>query len=331
MSTTLAIIKKKAPNRARRWCITLNNYTPAEVTNFEYVLREIQNKVTSVKYLIWQFETGKEGTPHIQGYIEFINPRNRRGVKRYLGTRRVHLEVALGNSAENIEYCSKDSDRTSDTYTRVAGVASASRGYRADIDQYETVRQLLDTQSLSYVARHHFQMWCRHHSALQSYLALRLQTRRRSDRTRLEVYLGQPGTGKTVSLEQLYPESAYWKEPNHVWWDGYIPEQHSVVIIDEFVGQIPLTSLNRLLGSSPTSVKIHGGMIPFLATTLILVSNLPADQWWKNIRIPLDALFRRIDEVHVHYSITDIQITKNPLEERARVSLAIKTASTDPF
>ncbi len=305
---------RKRSCRARRFSIVLNNPTGPEKTILEVIGNEIRNKPTRVKYLIWQLEEGKDGTPHVQGYIEFINQRTLHTVKSYLGSIRYHVEVARTSSVFNTLYCSKEEGRLAGPYA--SGVSSSPQGYRSDIDVYDEVRDLLHSEGLTAVSNSHFDFFLRHHGGLRAYQGMRLQALTRTERTRLRVVLGPPGTGKTVLMEGELANCAYWKEPNHMWWDGYDPQVHTHVVIDEFVGQIPLTSLNRLLGSSPTSVKIHGGMIPFLAKEIVIISNLRPQDWWRNIRIPLASLFRRIDEVWRLDSYRVVVVTKNTLLTR---------------
>ena len=51
-------------DRAAAWCYTLNNYTEEEK----------ENLWKEGTYQIQGYEKGSNGTPHIQGYIEFKNP-----------------------------------------------------------------------------------------------------------------------------------------------------------------------------------------------------------------------------------------------------------------
>lgn len=81
----------------RSYCFTINNDTEDDLMK----LLE-----TEFKYLIIGFETGVEGTRHIQGYIQFYNPLGLNTVKKVLP--RAHIEVPIGSPAQNIEYCSKD-------------------------------------------------------------------------------------------------------------------------------------------------------------------------------------------------------------------------------
>lgn len=59
--------------RTRAWCFTLNNYSEKEYETIKGV---------SCRYIVVGKEVGDSGTPHLQGYIEFDNPRVMAGVKK---------------------------------------------------------------------------------------------------------------------------------------------------------------------------------------------------------------------------------------------------------
>lgn len=88
--------------RARGWTITLNNYSEEEWKN----INEFAQLHTE-KYIFGK-EVGESGTPHIQGYVYFKNPKDMKGVKKILNNNKLHLEVAKGNTKQNLSYCSKD-------------------------------------------------------------------------------------------------------------------------------------------------------------------------------------------------------------------------------
>lgn len=84
--------------RSRRWVFTLNNYTEEEI-----------DRVTQKHYqfnIIFGKEIGKNGTPHLQGYIEAKNAIALSTLQSILP--RAHWEKARGNRQSNIAYCSKD-------------------------------------------------------------------------------------------------------------------------------------------------------------------------------------------------------------------------------
>lgn len=82
---------------SRSYCFTINNPSVDEVNDL------FQN---DFKYMIIGFETGKKGTPHIQGYLQYYQPVTFNTVKLSLPT--AHIEVAKGTPQQNIAYCSLD-------------------------------------------------------------------------------------------------------------------------------------------------------------------------------------------------------------------------------
>ena len=93
---------KQQPTRTRGWCFTLNNYTTEELINLDNI---------QCQYIICGKEVGKQGTPHIQGYIHYDHAVRFAQVKKALGPR-AHIEARKKTLAEAIEYCKKDDDYT---------------------------------------------------------------------------------------------------------------------------------------------------------------------------------------------------------------------------
>lgn len=92
-------------SRARGWCFTLNNYSDEEFC----ALKNFGHSNT-VKFIIGK-EVGSEGTPHLQGYYYFKNPREFKSVKSL--NERLHIEKAKGNPQQNFKYCSKEGNYVS--------------------------------------------------------------------------------------------------------------------------------------------------------------------------------------------------------------------------
>lgn len=77
--------------KVRKWCFTLNNWTKKEY--------EAIKNTEKVKYMIIGKEVGKEGTPHLQGYVRFNNARYLKAIKKLDGWKRCHLDPAKGNGS----------------------------------------------------------------------------------------------------------------------------------------------------------------------------------------------------------------------------------------
>lgn len=80
-------------SRSRAWCFTINNYT------FEDILSILD---LGYRYVIFAFEEGEQGTPHIQGYVYYDDAKTRTSISKIMT--RAHLQVANGSLQDNIQY-----------------------------------------------------------------------------------------------------------------------------------------------------------------------------------------------------------------------------------
>lgn len=111
---------------SKRWCFIFNNYDEAELD----AIRLCLSTTPEVRYAIFGKEVSDSGTPHLQGYISCTKAKRFTGIKKMVGDRS-HVEVAKGNEAANIAYCSK-SDPDPETF----GDESES-GRRTDLDAFK--------------------------------------------------------------------------------------------------------------------------------------------------------------------------------------------------
>lgn len=93
------------PKSMRKCCFTLNNHTNTD----KQTLLEICKK-RNYKIIVGE-EVGEQGTPHLQGYIEFPSPKAWATIKKLLP--KAHIERARGNREQNLEYCKKEGNFTS--------------------------------------------------------------------------------------------------------------------------------------------------------------------------------------------------------------------------
>lgn len=84
-------------SRARAFTFTINNDTFDDLkTMIDY----------SFRYLIFGFEIGKRGTPHIQGYVYLHNAKTLDQLKKKM-LPRAHIEYSRGTAKQNAEYVAK--------------------------------------------------------------------------------------------------------------------------------------------------------------------------------------------------------------------------------
>ena len=93
---------------AKHWCFTLNNYKDTDI--------KVICSNSSIKRYIFQEETGESGTPHLQGYVEFMT--KIRPVNALELSQKAHWEKCR-NIKASIEYCHKGETRTGKVFTNI--------------------------------------------------------------------------------------------------------------------------------------------------------------------------------------------------------------------
>lgn len=262
-------------------CFTLNNYT------FDDLVR-LGGLKDHVKYLVMGAEVGEQGTPHLQGYVEFNKSIRFNSAKKLLGDR-VHIEQRRGTQQQAIDYCKKDGD------VWEMGTPG-NQGKRVDLDN---VRQLAMDGGMRAVSRT---------SSLQQIkVAEKYLTYNEEPRDwKPEVYWlwGKTGVGKSRRAREIAgDQDTYCKNDGTKWWTGY--DGHEVVIIDDFRDSWwSLTEMLSLLDRYEKIVEYKGGHRQFKPRTIIVTSAMSPEACYKNTGERIDQLLRRID--HIIECVADV-------------------------
>ena len=283
-----------SPPRGKYWCFTLNNPTPDEIESLSTAVRDQEDLL----YLTYGRETGSEGTPHLQGYLELAAKLRLGGVRKLRGLGRGHFELRRGTQEQAIAYCHKaDQDPFED------GVRfSSKQGNRVDL---ESLKALIDSGATeSELADAHFGSYIRYGRGIERYRQLRAPRVARA----VDVYVlwGAPGTGKTRFVFEREPLLWISSDPTLQWFDGYQGEP--AALIDDFTGSIATTPafLLRLLDRYPTKVPIKGGFVQWVPERIYITSNQPPPFGMENT-INVEALLRRIKKTVFLETLLDFE------------------------
>lgn len=253
---------------------------------------EIFEKDDRIVYLCYQKEkcpsTGKD---HFQGYLQFRKKlRNRlTAMKKIHNT--AHWGACKGSDIENYKYCSKNDSAYPDTFEEFGEREERTKGgTRSDLQE---VKKMIDGGASEVeIADAHFGVWCQYHRAFTRYRMLKAERRR--EKTEVEVYLGEPGSGKSRAAWERYPDAYDWND--NKWWDGY--ENQEVVIMDDFKGNITYTELLKLMDRYPKRVETKGGFATFNSKKIIITSCVEIEDWYEydEVRRKVREVERRIDK-----------------------------------
>lgn len=275
--------------RSKYWCFTLNNYSSDEFQ----ALRSTFSDSEIVSYAIVG-EEGRDATPHLQGYVEFVKRYSLRRAKSLLCVR-VHLEPRNGTAAQAADYCRKE-----ENFIEYGTISNPQQGHRSDLDDIK--KSLDDGVPLGEIADNHFSQWVYHRRAFAEYQQLKLTSR--SWVTEVYVYWGDTGTGKTRRVHELELESSLYVAPDCElnWFNGY--SGHPAVLFDDFVGckNVKFPVLLKLLDRYPMTVPTKGGFVNWIPKRIYLTSNINPDNWFFGVNPQQQAALRRRFTQVLHFS-----------------------------
>jgi len=289
----------------RNVCFTVNKDDRALLR----LLDETHPTWQHVKYCIYQREMGSH--EHFQGYMELTCGKTFAALHNLEGLEHAHFEKRRGTAKQAIHYCMKPvagcecniciEEVREPTYIEgpwVFGEPNA-QGQRADL--LEIQREIRQGASNKRIAEDHFPEWVRFGKAFKDYK--RMSTVPRNFKTRVVLFIGPPGTGKSTLMKLLaaYLGSVYKataKKGSGMYYDDY--DNQDVMIIDEFNGsRMTPEAFNDLADEHEAVIPVHGNAgHQFNSKYLFIGSNYLPSQWWKN-RNPaqLKQTTRRIDIV----------------------------------
>ena len=268
------------PNGAKRWCFTVNNPTFDDVQLLVGTDADgPQANYGAIQYIVFQEERGAEGTLHWQGFLILKERKTIEWLKRNINPR-AHWEVARETNEKCANYCMK-----SDTYT---GGLRVERGEMPTHPKAGTKEERLEkaAEELDEIKEGYKRpaeipsmtlMQCGFIPAYKELTADVLGPYRPD--LKIITMVGRPGTGKSYSINYLFPTHGRCIYGNNgVWFQNPCAD---IMVFEEFNGQIPLQRMLQLLDPYPNALEVKGGMRPALYHLVIITSNTRPDGWYK--------------------------------------------------
>ncbi len=286
-------------------------------TWFPGSLRESREVLLSIpcKYMLAQYEKAPTtGNLHWEGIVIFTNAKRRTAVvKQIPGAHIKYLEDSR-DVLRRIEYCSKERTRVEEVPRITRGTPPQGPGVRSDLkgiaellQQHKSILEIFTSFPSSTIRN------------LGNIEKMRRYLQPRRTHTKKVFFLwGETGTGKSRSVIQFfnYPEIPilYILSPDsgtrNLFFSGYDDTIHDAVLIDDFYGNYPWSSMLRICDRYPIDVQTRDSTpVQFNPKYLIFTSNKDPRLWYKNMNWV--TLQRRVHAI-IHFSVgTDYNVPFN--------------------
>ncbi len=308
--------KSSRQTRHRKYLLTINN--PIDNGGFDHeLIKGLIMTIPSIIYFAICDEIGKEGTFHTHIYLHFDQLVRFSTIKDLFPT--AHIDPAKGTADQNRTYLLKEGRHRNKECTSVDGSffewgepPYERQGARNDnkdmLDMiYDNVPTLEIINTNPNLAFRVSQI-----EKLKSEVRRQASSSKAIRELKVTYIWGDTATGKTYQIFQDYaPEdvclvSQYERSP----FDEY--DSQKVLVLDEFSGQVPIETMNRLADQYPFTLPARYNNRPALYNHLIVISNFPISELYSGIATSkqLEAFRRRFQEFY-HYTHDSIIFYKN--------------------
>ena len=202
--------------KSKHWCFTINNWTIADG-------KSIEDAKSTMQYIVCGREIGEDGTPHMQGYVVFLNRKRLTAVKKIFP--RAHLEMKSKRStyAECITYCKKDGDFLEHG---VAPISNSERQKR----KWEDAFELAKAQKINEIEKG---MLIRYYHAFKRIAQDNPPVPADLTAKKNYWFLAPSQYGKSTYVRKKFgPKSNLYDKGPNKWWIGYKGEKN--ILCDDF-------------------------------------------------------------------------------------------------
>jgi len=290
--------KKKSVAKQRKWIMT--DWLTEENGDWQEGIKRWQALDESkIRYAVWVVEKGKDGKPHIQGFIHFNRPIAMTTVKSRLNSKSVHVEKVINDEAA-AHYCSKPHEGCNCKHCTKAGerlYGPVEVGEKPDYEKQKKVKPMEELALMiqkgltdAQIAEEAPWALLRHSRGIN---ALRFAHNKAKSQEWRDVevilLLGDAGTGKTAwaiadSKGDYFKPDLSKKE---IWFDGYQGE--TTLILDDFRGSsCKFEQLLKLMDGHQLSIPIKGGHTYALWKRVVITSNTSPEDWYSRLNTTME-------------------------------------------
>jgi hypothetical protein len=267
-------------------------------------------KLWDVQYLVFQEEIGEQGTPHLQGFVQFHKRKQLSGLKKL--NKRISWRPMFKDSTPqaNRKYCTKEDTRAGQMFEKGTMV---TQGQSTDLKEYtDSILSGMDEMS---IIENHLNNYCKYPRVYDRLKKIRDKASTKDWRT-LEVIVryGPAGAGKTRHVVESYDSVYKLTEQNgKIWFDGY--EGEDVLLIDDFYGWIPYNVLLSILDGYQLRLEFKGGYTYARWTKVFITSNNHPSTWYDRDTQALDRRIKQIQFIEKNSGVNKNAIQKTDILE----------------
>ena len=295
----LPFVEVNGSKKCRAFPFTINNYTQEEFGLLQALSDANSRSAVGVRYLIFAPEVGEQGTPHLQGFIYFENPRTLRGAHGVPGFARAAMFTmsAFATVEDNVRYVMKTrvSDAVPNAEVFEYGEKPA-QGKRKDLS--EACELLIASDyNIKKVASTCPEQFVKFYRGFQALTSV-LNSRVRNWKTKVIWLYGSTGTGKSRAVQELSVfADLYYKDCHSNWWDGYLTEP--ICVLDDYRPDMStFTAVLQLFDRYPLRLNQKGSSTQCLFQFIFVTApTTPRELWASRTEEQLGQLERRIEHV----------------------------------
>lgn len=320
----LAPSEVKAPEKSNvqttDFVFTLNNPTKKQIDKVKNLLKEL------CSYAVFQGERGKQGTPHLQGFIQCKSKIRLSTLKAKFAKcdgAKPHIEPRRGTVEQADEYPQK-------TDTRDISVCPLfkhgqvnlrnQQGKRSDLE--DVAKMIKDGKDKHQIFDAHPGSYLRYTNNINKVIADE-QGRKKRSTHELIILFGSAGSGKSYTARKLAEralrEGETFAELSPDLSDYAQYGAPDIVLVEEFKGHLPLNVFKRIFDAGSESPSLHQRFanIKYVARLTIITSNYHPRTWYDMSKVDEQAVYRRITECFEYsgaYGDDDDPVVVTPLD-----------------